>query len=117
VTTGAPREDREKLEKSAASEIGSITDSLHNLHYDYLWNQAARLMIPIPDPRDTDNWEDSEFGPFGRRPRKKAINELRAAVRAEKKARMDLLVIWLPSVIGIIGALTGLAAVLVGTAR
>jgi len=41
------------------------------------------------------------------------INKLRADIRAERKARVELFLMWMPRVVGILGALIGLAAILV----
>ena len=45
----------------------------------------------------------------------RGINKLRADIRAERKARVELLLMWVPGVVGVLGALIGLVAVL--TAR
>jgi hypothetical protein len=42
------------------------------------------------------------------------INKLRADIRAERKARVELFLMWVPGVVGILGALIGLAAILMG---
>jgi hypothetical protein len=78
---------------------------------DYLIAEADRLMIPLPDKDDQKIWENAERYPVLTR---QGINEVRTAIRAERKAQMELFVMWMPTVIGIIGALTGLAAVVLG---
>ena len=40
------------------------------------------------------------------------IDHMRAAIRAERKARVELFLMWMPGVVGILGALIGLVAVL-----
>ena len=44
----------------------------------------------------------------------RGINHMRALVRAERKAQADLSLMWMPGVVGILGALIGLAAILTG---
>jgi len=78
---------------------------------DYLITEADRLLIPIPDTADEKIWENAERYPVLTR---QGINELRAAIRAERKARVELFVMWMPTVIGLVGALTGLVAVILG---
>jgi hypothetical protein len=117
LSCNAPKEEVEKLAQQIEMESDFLKQEAHYLHEEYLWRDAARLMIPFPDPKDDENWEKSEFNPLGRHMSRKALNSMRAAVRAERKARMELLVMWLPSVVGIIGALTGLAAVLIGKGK
>jgi hypothetical protein len=50
--------------------------------------------------------------------------QLRAAIRAERKARAeetkaraDLFAMWVPGIVGILGALIGLASILVGKGK
>jgi hypothetical protein len=48
------------------------------------------------------------------------LKQLRSDIRAEKKARAERLLMWVPALtamVGIIGALTGLAAILSGTSK
>ena len=44
----------------------------------------------------------------------RGINHMRALVRGERKAQADLFLMWMPGVVGILGALIGLAAILTG---
>jgi hypothetical protein len=45
------------------------------------------------------------------------INELRSAIRAEKKARVERFLMWAPGITGILGAAIGLAAILIGKGK
>jgi hypothetical protein len=78
---------------------------------DYLIAEADRLLIPLPDKGDEKIWENPERYPTLT---KEGINQLRAMIRAERKARMELFVMWVPGVVGVLGALIGLASILVG---
>jgi hypothetical protein len=98
------------------SEVGAAEwfsqIEIQQLHSDYLRSVAYKLVIPIPSLGENLMWDKfsdnlhclSEHG----------INKVRADIRAEKKARVELFLMWMPGVVGILGALTGLAAVLVG---
>jgi len=78
---------------------------------DYLIAEADRLLIPLPDKEDEKIWENIERYPTLTQ---QGINEVRAEIRAERKARMELFVMWVPGVVGVLGALIGLASILVG---
>jgi hypothetical protein len=72
--------------------------------------KTSRLLLPLPATSDETMWEKeganyiylTEHG----------INHLRAAIRVERKARVELFLMWMPGVVGILGALIGLAAIL-----
>jgi hypothetical protein len=78
---------------------------------DYLVARAERLMIPVPSLYDSKTWI---FDGGCRYLTREAFVKLRSDIRAEEKARAERLLIWVPGVVGIIGALTGLAAVILG---
>lgn len=108
----APKEEIAALQTEVgASEWFSQCD-IQRLHSDYLRNVAHKLIIPVATLGDNLMWDKlgdnlhclSEHG----------INKLRADIRAEKKARVELFIMWMPGVVGILGALIGLAAILVG---
>jgi hypothetical protein len=109
-----------KARGADATEIEEIWggSDTHVLRYrvrvamsDYLIAEADRLLIPLPDKEDKNIWEDVERYPTLTR---QGINEVRAAIRADRKARMELFVMWLPGVTGVLGTLVALVAILVG---
>jgi hypothetical protein len=80
---------------------------------DYLISKADRLIIPLPPDDDEKMWtivdDDSE--------RKyvltyAGINELRNAIRAERKGRIERWLMLTSGLVGVIGAITGLVAVI-----
>ena len=111
-------DEREVLIGEAVAEIHEVTERI-SVHYSTkLVDKARRLFLPVPRiQRETEdpNWEEADFGdrcylkPDG-------MQRLLAAVRAEQKQRREVAAFWLGTVGGIlialIGALTGLAAVL-----
>ena len=108
----ALRRNSKKLR--AAMFGGVLLHKLQVMQSDYLILEATRLMIPLPDQKDERMWikveEQYVLTP-------KAINDLRAAICAEKTARVQLFMIWVPGVTGLIGALIGLASVFQGTGK
>jgi hypothetical protein len=112
------RGQNSELGPLTAAEINKVRNEVILLHQRYLEWEAARLMIPPIDSSDQSNWEVYDPSLFGeQRMSTKGLNALRASIRSEKKARMEMFVMWLPSAIGMIGALTGLAAVLIGRGK
>jgi hypothetical protein len=78
---------------------------------DYLISEAYRLFIPLPDWDKQDKVGGGDAVKYVLT--RDAINELRSAIRAEKKARAERFLIWVPGVIGILGTLIGLASILI----
>jgi hypothetical protein len=70
------------------------------------------MLIPVPEFKTEGGaWmESQETGLYHLTPH--ALHELRAAIRAEKKARREEWTIWLALLIGAIGALSGLVAII-----
>jgi hypothetical protein len=82
-------------------------EEVWQLHTRYLFAEANRLVIPTAEYHAPEAWEE---GGTGRYLTLKSLNELRAAVRAEKKFRREAWLTWVP----LITALTGLCGVIVG---
>jgi hypothetical protein len=101
--------DRRRRRESADDEYDETiyTDEISRLHTIHLWGQANRLIVPIPAPGDKTAWEDRTDDLYLT---PKGINDLRAAIRAEKKQRREAVLMWVPA----ISALTGLAGAAIG---
>jgi len=101
------------------SDQGVIQRRIDEAHTKYLMSRARRLVVPLPDWNDDRLWSiEANTGEHVLTAA--GINELRAAIRAEKKARREAVQSWLPwvgALTGIIGALTGLFAVLAKGAK
>jgi hypothetical protein len=83
-------------------------EEIYRIHTRYLFAEAHRLVIPTAHFHRKESWED---GPTGARHLTlDAINELRSAIRAEKKVRREAFLMWVPA----ITALTGLAGAAIG---
>jgi hypothetical protein len=114
-----------KKRKAAKDEIESVEAEFHADYFDYceqvetahsqfLCKRASRLIIPLPKFDDSDMWEDFHDGSGRHHLTETGINALRAAIRAERKARLDMFLMWVPGIVGILGALIGLVSVLSG---
>lgn len=106
-----PREDIQSLISEEIFEVDMIDDEIEILESRYLIESARQLILPIPDfDINSDTWKESKIT---RRFRlsKKAMVDMRSLVRKERKERREGIMLWLASLIGIIGALSGLLAV------
>ena len=77
-----------------------------------LLREAENLFLPTPERSDEQMWDkDSEYiGGGVLSP--KGMTELRSAIRKERRERREICERWVVILIGLIGALTGLIAVL-----
>ena len=87
-------------------------DEILRLHTEYLIRESNRLIVPYPAANEPGMWERDDEGYV--RLTEAGISKLRADIRAEKKARLERVIMWMPGVVGILGALIGLAVVLTG---
>jgi hypothetical protein len=105
-------EDIYLIEMDGASDYFHCQNEIRKLHSRYLCSQASRLLLPRPALSDETMWEKE--GPNYIYLTEHGINHLRATIRAERKARVELFLLWVPGVVGILGALIGLAAIVLG---
>jgi hypothetical protein len=87
-------------------------DEILRLHTEYLIRESNRLVVPYPAANEPGMWERDDEGYV--RLTEAGMSKLRADIRAEKRARLEHVIMWLPGVVGMLGALIGLAAVLTG---
>jgi hypothetical protein len=74
---------------------------------------ANKLLVPLPDYNDKEGYW-TQYQPDGwYYLTVKGIWELKKLIRKEKKERRDGFIIWISTLTGIIGATTGLVAVMV----
>lgn len=105
-----------ELDLQQEEEDGHLTKKLRH--------QAKRLRVPIPHIRSTDGsisdqwYEGSQTG--GWYLTDAGIRSLREEIRKEQKARHEgraQLTVWLSTITGIVGAITGLVAILQKTGQ
>lgn len=78
----------------------------------YLRGIGNKMSLPIPEMNSNEGyWETGHVTPEWRLTNK-GITEIRRLIRKERKERLELFTLWASLLIGVIGALTGLAAVL-----
>ena len=122
--------DKKRAELNASLKGEELRDALHEhrntemvdnmeideivgeMHTRYLRSEARRLSVPLKTWDGKEFWEEGLTGT--RYLNDEAINQLRAAIRAEKKSRRETVLMWVPvigALAGLIGVATGLVAV------
>ena len=89
-----------------------IEDEINLLVTSRLCSMASKFMLPIPDRSNEDMWTDTNNYSNQQLLMPKGISELRSMIRKEQRERIGHIVLWLSALTGVIGALTGLFAVL-----
>lgn len=94
-----------------------LQEEYETIYSRRLVNKAIRLRLPVPERPygegvyENENWHRAPYvGEWYLKP--EGIRKLRAEIRAERKARSEQLGLWLTLLIGLIGAATGLMAVI-----
>jgi hypothetical protein len=92
-------------------ETGLIEDDIAVLESRYLLAEAERLLVPRPKFIDGETYVRSEHTEkYHLTP--ETMVKLRRVVREERSARSHLALTWVAALTGVVGALTGLAAIL-----
>lgn len=106
-------QDRSGILFEEHSELIFVEDRIHRVVTNQLWEQAKRLMVPIPSSQDEGMWEPTETQPGSHHLSVKGVAVLREAIRVEKQARWKFALLWMAPLTGLIGACTGLIAVII----
>jgi hypothetical protein len=104
---GAKRDEIQEIDSLAFFEDRTYDQDIHRLHTRYLLAEANKLIVPIADWDDEESWEEEDGRHYLTN---KGINELRAAIRTEKKLRREQILMWVPAMT----AFTGLAGATIG---
>jgi hypothetical protein len=105
------KDDREMLRAEEGSEIVPIIEEMDSLQTKRFCQLANRLLVPIPERGNEEMWCERYYG-YGQTLTDKGIWEIKKLIRQEKRERREGFVVWLAALTGIVGAITGLAAVL-----
>ena len=102
----------QRLYSEAGSEYFLIQDQIDILITSYLKSEANKLILPIPEDDDIKMWKEApDMCPY-KVLSEKGVTELRSAIRRERKERREAHISWIAIIIGLIGAITGLLAVI-----
>lgn len=109
---GATSEQLYELGLDYQFERVCAEDKMIGLTHSYYVRLANRMLIPVPTfEAEGGAWMQSQqTGRYHLKPQE--LHELRTAVRAEQKARREVWAMGLVLVTGVIGALSGLIAII-----
>jgi hypothetical protein len=110
---GASRDEQEEIENRHHFDQKCAEDELQKLYHSYYVHAANRLRIPVPPQDNGGAWMESSIS-HGWYLTPEAMEALRAEIRAERKARRDEWLAWIPLlalVVSLISALTVLVVV------
>ncbi len=104
----------EDIEILAPHELEEVDDEIHYLQQRYLISKATKMLLQIPPVISEEKggrWEQSNVtGKW--QLTNEGMRELRQNIRTEQKESTELLARWITVIIGLIGALTGLVAII-----
>ena len=109
---GKPSDDIQFLEHSSYFEESMVDEEISILATDNLIRKARRRFVPTPSRDDDGMWEQCDTISNRYVLTSKGISELRSSLRNERKEQVELVVMVLAILTGIIGAATGLVAVI-----
>ena len=110
----APRAEQDEIAHRHHFDQKWAEEELQRLYHSYYVHLANKLRIPVPPFQDNGGaWMESSIS-HGWYLTPEAMDALRAKIRAERKARRDELLAWIPLLalaVSIISALTALVVV------
>ena len=106
------RDEIQALNSEKWHELQYIDEQIDSLVSRRLCRIANRLMVPIPDYGNEAYWVEMGAYDVGKVLTAKGIQEIRKNIRSERKERWEWLFVLLAALTGLVGAITGLAAVL-----
>lgn len=82
------------------------------LNHNYYVKLTRRRLIPVPEfMTEGGEWVEAKSQPGHYHLTPKALHELRASIRHEKKERREGWLTWIIAITGLVGALSGLLAI------
>jgi len=108
---GLSGQELERIYDEESSVIWPVLEGIDSLKSRRLCYIAHASMVPLPDGKDKELWREQSYS-RERVLTSKGLWELKKLIREEKRERREGFVVWLAALTGIIGAITGLAAVL-----
>lgn len=105
-------EEINEIRQSEYFDVGMVQEKIDIQITNYLRNKANTLFVPLPDYDDKKMWVECSMISQQKVLTTLGISTIKTAIRKEWKEKAEIYLIWLASLTGIIGALTGLIAVL-----
>lgn len=104
----------EDIEIVAPHELDEVDDEIHYLQQRYLISIATKMLLQVPPVMSEEKggqWEQSNVtGKW--QLTSEGMRELRQLIRTEQKESTELFARWITIIVGLIGALTGLVAII-----
>jgi hypothetical protein len=111
IASAERRNDQDAIEEARSTMFAAddmIAEEIRTVTSGRLLSLAEKYMLPFPK---SSLWEMGDrTGKYSLK--QEAMQELRSAIRREERERSESLLRWTPLWIGLIGALTGLVAVM-----
>ena len=105
-------EERQKVYATESVDLEMVDEEIRSLVTDYLVSKAQKMFLPVPSLREEDGfWEQGRYYASWYLTNK-GVAMVRKSIRAEKDEKFNLAIRLAPAIIGIIGALTGMFAVI-----
>lgn len=111
-TEGKRTDDIESIESQSRVEEQMLDEQISILVTNYLIGQASRRFVPIPPHSEQNMWSQCDVISNRYVLTNDGITRLRSALRSEQKERNEMWLTMLAALTGIVGALTGLVAVM-----
>ncbi|MBU2537856.1 MAG: hypothetical protein KKH22_05415 [Proteobacteria bacterium] len=106
------RDDIEAINSEASHFYFSVREEIQLLITKYYIELSDKLLIPLPERSDEQMWEECIYVSTRKILTTEGIIYFRSKIRQEHKEKIDLYLPFVTAAIGIIGAITGLVAVL-----
>lgn len=103
---GLSIQELEDLRSEIGSELALVSEKINALKTSRFRQIANRLMVPLPESKDKELWEDLYYI-GGRTLTDKGFWKLKKLIRKEKRERREGFRFWLVAFTGVIGFITG----------
>ncbi len=102
----------EGYEADFSSEMAReiVDHKIYRLVSDYYYEKAFQYGVAIP--RGEEYWEKSEAYPGTSHLNREGLSLVRTSIHEEQKRRLEHFSVWVAGLTGLVGAITGLVAVL-----
>ena len=108
---GAKEEEIEIITHEHWTLDNQYQEDIGSLVTQRLLRKARKLMLPIPEHGDENLWERCQYSNRSNLT-EKGIAELRATIRREEKENREIYFPWIAALTGLVGAITGLVAII-----
>lgn len=105
-------DDIEEIRSMAYSEYLMLKEEIDEYVTNYLTSVASKLMIPKPDLKDDSMWYNDQYTSRRKLLTENGISLIRSNIRNEKKESINLFLPIIAAITGMIGAITGLLAII-----